>query len=192
MKPFLLVSVPKDKRPLFVPDFVAESILDVDFAALKKLGVKHVLIDLDLTLRKKMTRTLEPAIVTFLNNTMKQYGFQTLSIASNNMLKLEGYSRPVKARLFQPFWRRFVLIRKPHILFYKRILDTLNAKPKECVMIGDKLRGDVYGGNNAGMHTVQVHPKGHDYWYDRILFTRHRERRALSKYHAPGTKPGKS
>lgn len=182
MKPFYMAGVPKRKRPLFVPDFMADGILDVDFAALKKLGVKHLLIDLDLTLRKKMTRKLEPAVVEYLNNKVKQYGFSSINIASNNMLDLTGYSSSIQAKVFQPFWRQFVLIRKPHILFYKRILQTLKAHPKECVMIGDKLRGDVYGGNNAGMYTILVKPKGFDYWYDRILFTRWRERRQLQRF----------
>jgi predicted HAD superfamily phosphohydrolase YqeG len=50
-------------------------------------------------------------------------------------------------------------------------------------MIGDKLRGDVYGGNVSGLFTVLVKPNGHDYWYDRILFTRLRERRLMNKHH---------
>lgn len=187
MKPIYLASVPKSKRPLFVPDFAADNITDVDFAALKKLGVKHLLIDLDLTLRKKMTRTLEPAIAYFLNDMMQKHQFQTLSIASNNMLNLNNYSRPVKARIFQPFWRNGWIVRKPSQLFYGKILKTLKAKPDECVMIGDKLRGDVYGGNVAGMYTVLVKPKGHDYWYDRILFTRFRERRLLGRYKPKST-----
>jgi HAD superfamily phosphatase (TIGR01668 family) len=185
VKPFYLASIPKNKRPLFVPDFAAENILDVDFKALQKLGVQHLLIDLDLTLRKKMTRKLEPAIIVFLTDTMKKYGFKSLNIASNNMLDLSGYSNSISAKVFQPFWHHFVLIRKPHIRFYQRILETLQAKPAECVMIGDKLRGDVFGGNQAGMYTVQVKPQGRDYWYDLVLLTRLRERRALSRYHLP-------
>lgn len=182
MKPLYLASIPKKKRALFVPDFMADSILDVDFKALKKLGVKHLLIDLDLTLRKKMTRKLEPAIIDYLTMTMEKYGFSSLNIASNNMLDLSGYGNSIQAKIFQPFWYRFVLIRKPHQLFFQKILKTLEAKPNECVMIGDKLRGDVFGGNQAGMHTVQVRPKGSDYWYDRILFTRMREQRALRRH----------
>lgn len=183
MKPLYLASIPKKKRPLFVPDFVADSILDVDFMALKKLGVKHLLIDLDLTLRKKMTRKLEPAVVAFLADTMKTHGFKSLNIASNNMLDLSGYGNSIQAKVFQPFWQKCWIVRKPNKLFFERILDTLKVEPNECVMIGDKLRGDVYGGNVSGLFTVLVKPNGHDYWYDRILFTRLRERRLMNKHH---------
>ena len=97
------------------------------------------------------------------------------------MLNLRAYSKPLDANLFQPFWVGLHLIRKPSERFYGRILTTLGAKASETVMIGDKLRGDVYGGNVAGMLTVMVKPKGADYWYDKILFTRMRERRILEQ-----------
>ncbi|MCX6727600.1 MAG: HAD hydrolase-like protein [Candidatus Saccharibacteria bacterium] len=175
------LSLPKSKRPLFMPDFTAKNIFDVDFKTIKDMGIKHVLVDLDLTIRKKMTRRLEPEIKTFLTTQFKKHGFLSLSIASNNMLNLRAYSKPLDANLFQPFWVGLHLIRKPSERFYGRILTTLGAKASETVMIGDKLRGDVYGGNVAGMFTVMVKPKGADYWYDKILFTRMRERRILNQ-----------
>lgn len=182
MKPSFLASIPKNKRPTFVPDFTADNILDVDFKALKKLGVKHLLIDLDLTLRKKMTRKLEPATIAFLTDTMKLYKFESVNIASNNMLDLSGYASSIQAKVFQPYWKGSWIVRKPNKQFFGRILDTLGAKPSECVMIGDKLRGDVYGGNVSGLFTVLVKPRGSDYWYDRILFTRFRERRLMQRF----------
>ncbi len=182
MQAFYLAGVPKSKRPLFVPDFAADSILDVDFKAIKKLGVKHLLIDLDLTLRQKRTRKLEQATVEFLQNVMKHHNFTSLNIASNSVLDLSGYGNSIDAKVFQPFWKGLWIIRKPNKLFFQRILKTLNAKPKECVMIGDKLHGDVYGGNVSGLFTVHVKPKGSDYFYDRVLFTRFRERRRLLPY----------
>lgn len=182
MKAFYLAGVPKAKRSLYVPDFTADSVLDIDFTALKKLGIKHLLIDLDLTLRKKMTRKLEPATIKFLAGIMKRHGFKSLNIASNNMLDLSGYGNSINAKVFQPFWKGAWIVRKPNKLFYARILETLKANHEECVMIGDKLHGDVYGGNVSGLTTVLVKPKGGDYWYDRILFTRLRERRTLGRY----------
>jgi hypothetical protein len=34
----------------------------------------------------------------------------------------------------------------------------------------------------AGMKTVLVEPRGNDYWYDKILRTRHREQKAMQTY----------
>lgn len=171
----------KQERPLFMPDFTAKNVLDIDFKKIKSLGVKHILIDLDLTLRKKMSRRLEPQVNEFLINSIKDLGFSSISIASNNMLNLRKYGIPLSAHIFQPYIKGFWLIRKPNLKFYTRILTFLKAKPADCVMIGDKLRADVFGGNRAGMYTVLVMPNGKDYWYDRILMTRRREHRSLQE-----------
>jgi predicted HAD superfamily phosphohydrolase YqeG len=98
------------------------------------------------------------------------------------MLNLNRYGVPLQAHIFQPFWRGLRLIRKPNQAFYERILTELRADPKKCVMVGDKLRADVYGGNKAGMYTILVKPNGNDYWYDRVLFTRMREHRTIDSF----------
>lgn len=174
--------LPKSKRPLRLPDFTANDVLDIDFKHLKSLGVEYILIDLDLTLRKKMSRKLEPAIIEFLNASKQQYGFKSINLVSNNMTNLRRYAEPLGAQIFQPFWRGLWLVRKPNPRFYARVLATLNAKPASCVMIGDKVRADVSGGNTAGMFTVLVKPRGRDFLYDTLLFTRLRERRDMRKY----------
>lgn len=164
-----------------MPDYTASSILDVDFKALRELGVKHILVDLDLTLRKKMTRQIEPQVINYLIKNFKQHNFASISIASNNILDLKRYGSPLSAHIFQPYWLGLRLVRKPNRLFFQRITKILATNPSACVMIGDKLRADVFGGNRAGMYTVLVNPKGKDYLYDRILFTRFRERRSLAE-----------
>lgn len=47
MKSDITAGITKDLRPLFVPDFTAEHILDIDFQVLHKLGIRHILVDLD-------------------------------------------------------------------------------------------------------------------------------------------------
>jgi len=172
----------KHKKEFFIPDFTATGILDIDFLKLKEKGIKHLLIDLDLTLRKKRIYSLDPDIEDFLLENMKRYKFKSLSIASNNMTPLGRYARPLNAHVFQPYISGLKLIRKPNTLFFQRILETIHASAQECVMIGDKLKGDVFGGNMTGMKTVLVEPRGNDYWYDKILRTRHREQRAMRTY----------
>lgn len=171
------------KRPNMAPDYFADSVLDVNFKELKKIGIKHIIIDLDLTLRKKLEYNLEPKYSEFINTEIKKYSFESVSIATNNVLNIERYAKKLSANIFQPYFKGWRFIRKPSRHYYNKILKYLKAKPNECVMIGDKLRGDVYGGNVAGMVTVLVKAKGQDYWYDKILFTRIRESKILSKYY---------
>lgn len=175
-------NLPKKERPLVVPDFRAKSVLDIDFKALKKLGVKHVLVDVDLTLRKKLSSKLEAEVQEYIVNNIKDHGFKSVNLASNNMFSLKNFSEPLNAGVFQPFFSGGWLVRKPSQKFYQKILKALNAKPEECVMIGDKLHADVYGANVAGIHTILVTPKGKDFWFDLILLTRARERRLIEKY----------
>ena len=172
----------KHKKEFFIPDFTATGILDIDFSKLKEKGIQHLLIDLDLTLRKKRIYSLDPDIEDFLLENMQRHKFRSLSIASNNMTPLGRYARPLHAHVFQPYFLGLKLIRKPNALFFQRILATIHASAHECVMIGDKLKGDVFGGNMAGMKTVLVEPRGNDYWYDKILRTRHREQKAMQTY----------
>lgn len=182
MKSDITAGIAKNLRPLFVPDFTADHILDVNFSKLYSLGIRHILIDLDLTLKKKMSRKLEPKVNDFLIHNFKKYKFESISIASNNILNLERYSVPLQAHLFQPFWRGIRFIRKPNQAFYERILKEIRADPKKCVMIGDKLHGDVFGANRMGMMSVLVKPNGKDYWFDKILLTRMREHRTIESF----------
>lgn len=170
------------RRPDYMPDYFADSIVDVDFAVLKAKGIKHILIDLDLTLKRKLQWHLEKEIVAYLKEAKQQHGFESISIATNNMLNITRYAKVLSANIFQPFWKGYWIVRKPNRLYFERIFKFLDAKPKECVIIGDKLKSDIYGGNMNGMLTVLVKAKGQDYWYDLVLFTRLRENRVLSKY----------
>ena len=43
---------------------------------------------------------------------------------------------------------------KPGALFFQTILDHLNVKPSDCVLIGDNLEADIAGGNRMGMKTI--------------------------------------
>ena len=164
--------------PSFLPDFTATNIDDIDFKQLEKLGIEHLLFDLDQTLRRPYSRKLPPSIVQLLNevNTSKQ--FKTVCLVSNNQRNLKRYSEPINARVFQPFRRGMKYIRKPNPLFFNYVLDELNTTPEKTVMIGDRLHADVLGGNHMGMFTVYVKKRGAiDYWFDWLLLTRLREKR---------------
>lgn len=177
------------KQPLasYLPDFTASSVEDIDFVLLKKSGIKHLLFDLDQTLRSPYTRRLHPTVVQLLNevNTSKQ--FESLNLVSNNQRNLTRYSEPINAHVFQPYRKGWRLIRKPNPLFFEYVLTSLGADPSEAVMIGDRLHADVLGGNRAGLYTIYMKKRGAiDYWFDWLLLTRMRDKRryngALTEY----------
>lgn len=181
------LSEAKQPQASYLPDFTATSVGNIDFGVLKKLGVKHLLFDLDQTLRSPYTRKLHPSIITLLNEVNSSKKFKTLCLVSNNQRNLTRYSQPINARVFQPYRKGWRLIRKPNPLFFEYVLGELNAKPTEAVMIGDRLHADVLGGNRAGMYTIYVKRHGPvDYWFDWLLLTRARDKRrfkdALDEY----------
>ena len=171
---------PKIVTHTFLPDFTARKVDDIDFDKLKKLGVKHLLFDLDQTLRRPYIRRLNPSVVALLSEVNKSKHFKTLSLVSNNQRNLKRYSEPINARVFQPFRSGWRLIRKPNPLFFEYVLGELKTKPEQTVMIGDRLHADVLGGNRMGMYTIYMKRRGAiDYWFDWLLLTRVRDSRRL-------------
>lgn len=172
--------VHKHHRPAYLPDFIAESILDVDFERLKKIGVTHILLDLDQTIRHRRSPEIKDEIIQYLYAAKADIGFKGIFIVTNNRRDLQSFGNILQAKIFQPYRAKTKTISKPNRKFFENILKSSNVKPQRAVMIGDKLRFDVAGANRVGIHTVLVNPLGRDYWYDRLLFTRHWDKRKLS------------
>ena len=167
------------KKLHHLPDFSVDSVLDIDFEQLRDLGVKHVLFDLDLTIRKTRAKEIEAEIITYLVDLHRQGVITSLNLATNNMHTMDRFSQPLVDQVFQPFYKKGKLVRKPHKPYFDKIIETLKADPNEIVMIGDKATVDVAGGNRSGMWTILVSPQGKDLIHDRLLFIRFREKRLL-------------
>lgn len=169
----------KHAAPKYLPDFTVDTILEIDFEFLRGIGVKHILFDLDLTLRKAHASEIEADIISYLVSQHNEGMFKTLNLATNNLHDVTAFSGPLNAQVFQPFMHKGRPVRKPSQRFFQRIIDALGAEPHEIVMIGDKVQFDVGGGNRMGMYTILVKPQGKDLLHDRLLFVRLREKRLL-------------
>jgi uncharacterized protein len=166
----------------FLPDFTARGVSDIDFELLKKLGIRHLLFDLDQTLRRPYSRHLEEDVVKLLKEVQSSRQFMSLNLVSNNQRKLHRYSEPIDANVYQPYRKGWKIIRKPNPEFFAYVLDSINTKPEHTVMIGDRLHADVLGGNRMGMYTIFVTKRGPiDYWFDWLLLTRLRDNRRLKE-----------
>lgn len=170
-----------DKLPVDVhlPDFSADHIEDIDFAFLhESLGVNHVLLDLDLTIRKRHADELEAQIIAVLAAVRPTYGFESLNLVTTNTRDLRRFSEPIGANVFQPLRLHGRTVHKPQLAFFAHVLESLKAEPREAVMIDDRLR-IIRGANRIGMYTLLMRPLGHDYLTDRLRLTRFREQRHL-------------
>jgi len=162
--------------PDTLPDYSAQDIFDVEF---DKLGNPHTLLDLDLTIRRAHATEIEAGIITFLSEQKEMGSIASLSLATNSDSDLSRFADQLGAKVFQPFDRGRDHISKPDVRFFDYILSELDIAAGAAVMIGDKCRHDIRGANRAGIRTVMVEPLGNDYWFDKILLTRYRDRRAL-------------
>ena len=169
----------RDKStPRFVPDFMAESVLDIDFELLKKRGVKYIAFDADSTLVPFRGRVLSKKSEKFLK--IKRPLFKSWCIASNRVIDdLKPLAQKIDAHLIQAS----LFNRKPQKRFFQRVIDYFKPKdPSEIAMIGDKLIADMYGAKRMGLTTVWVERIGNDGLHDRVIQTRRFERKLMQPY----------
>ncbi len=168
----------KDSTPRFVPDYMATSLLEVDFELLKKQGIKYVAFDADSTLVPSRGKLLDAKTEKFL----KKYRpmFDDWCIASNRITNdLVGLAKSMDAQVIQAT----VLTRKPNQRFFKWVLNYFKAKqPSEVAMVGDKLIADMYGAKRSGMTTVWVEKIGRDNPWDILIQVRRWERQLMKAY----------
>lgn len=177
-------SLNRNKLPesSYLPDFTARTVTEIDYLLLKELGIKHLMFDLDQTLRRPYSRKLEDVIIELLNTVRESDHFESLNLVSNNHRRLQRFGKPIGANIYQPFWSGLKIIRKPNPRFFAHVLNDIDTSPEQTVMIGDRLKADVLGGNRMGIYTIYVGKRGTiDYWFDWLLLTRLREKRHFNK-----------
>ncbi len=160
----------------FIPDFMAKSLIDVDFRVLKERGVRYVAIDADSTLVPYRSTKLDPKVKQFLHK-QRRY-IKDWCIASN---RVTNNLHILSKALHAPVVPTGIIARKPRQRYFQRIIKHFDASPGEIAMVGDKLLADIWGGNRAGMVTVWVEQLGDDGLHDRLIRVRDWEQRMINK-----------
>lgn len=168
------------KVPRFVPDFMADSLYDIDFELLQKRGIKHIAFDADSTLVSFLSSSISVETEKFLKE--KQHLFKSWCIASN---RLGGTLKPLANSIGAELVQATPFTRKPSRRFFKRVLSRLEAEPEQTAMIGDKLIADMWGAKRVGMTTVWVERLGRDNPIDNLLRVRRIEKKLMQAYLAP-------
>ena len=76
----------------------------------------------------------------------------TLVLATNGMVKIqEKRIKKLKPYIHKLFISEAMGLIKPTKEYYHYILDDLNCRPEECLMIGDSITNDMIGAKNVGM-----------------------------------------
>lgn len=166
-----------DLTPFFVPDYLAKSIIDVDFKLLKKRGVKFIAFDADSTLVNWRGKALSQATRSYLQANRKL--FTGWCIASN---RINNDLLPLATSMDAQVVRATLFNRKPQRRYFDQVISHFGAQPYQIAMIGDKLFADMYGAKRAGLITVWVEHIGRDGLWDRLTQLRKRERRLMQAY----------
>lgn len=161
-----------------MPDFLVDTVADIDFAVLRRLGIRYLVLDVDHTLAAYRSLELDEATVGLLRSWTDDGLVDRIYIASNSRRDLRPMATSIGAEVIRPSW----LQRKPSKVFYRKVLQSIGCRPEEAVMVGDKLLNDVWGGNRIGMYTILVRPVGPDILIDRILLRRFWGERYLRRH----------
>ena len=103
----------------------------------------------------KECRKVRPEVVSVLNTLARKY---RLALAANQPLEMKEFLR---ASGLLKFFELDLLpaelgFYKPDPRFFLAILEKLKLKPKEAVMVGDRLDNDVWFAKRVGLNTVRI------------------------------------
>lgn len=143
------------------PDFKAKTVFEVNYDALKEIGVKSLIFDLDSTVMKSKAGVFSEQSLELLANLEKDF---LLVIASNN--KNMEYIEKVRTQV------NFTVIgyaNKPNPKIMLEFLKENNVNPSNAAIIGDRPLTDILAGKLAGTKTVLVDSIS---WFEEPTLTR--------------------
>lgn len=134
-----------------IPQYLFDSIYDIDPARLQARGITLLLADLDNTLVTYGTKT--PTVqVRAWKESLEKAGV-TLFILSNS--RKPGRAKRFAEALGVPYEGH---AGKPRTGGFRRAMERMGVGPAQTAIVGDQIFTDVWGGNNAGVLTLMVRP----------------------------------
>ena len=157
------------------PDYIATSILDINYGLLVRRGTSSVVFDLDDTLVRRGTNDISPEYAACLQS-LAHRGIHIL-IGTNSRRDLCPllYVLSADTTLIRPVKLSY----KPFASFYKRIITAADTRPKCIAMVGNHIINDVIGAKRAGFKTILVSPLDHNPTLPHRLYTHHVQQHAV-------------
>ena len=137
-------------KNVFVPDYTADKVTDIDFERLAEEGVRCVIFDADNTLLS-YEETAPREEIKELCRRLRSKNI-CVCILSN------GHSRRIR-NVADSLEMDFIGdALKPVKKGFKRCLDKYGLRPREAVVVGDQIFTDIWGAGRAGCVSVLVKP----------------------------------
>lgn len=138
------------RKAWWIPDYIADSVLQIDPEALKKDGITHLVFDLDNTLLTRRTSELSAETVAYIAE-LRRAGFKII-LGSNTRRNTDAVVDAMKGQAV----RVRGLSMKPFNSYYRNVIAAAGTGPEHIAMVGDHFINDVIGGNGAGLKTILV------------------------------------
>jgi len=161
------------KKLLLKPDFIFDSIYDIDIIKLSEMGIKALFFDLDSTLMKSKSAKFSYKTLQYLKDLSSSF---KLAIITNNTNI--DYINEAKKQTDIPIYYH---ARKPRIGTLKLACADLEVQMRETAMVGDRPLSDILGGKNAGMTTILVDSISKHEESPLVRFVRFLERLTIQK-----------
>lgn len=132
------------------PTQTADTVLDLNLSQLFALGKRALIFDLDNTLCRRGSRTLDAKVGEYIASA-QEAGFR-VGILTN---RRRNADQPIVHDL-----RKIVPVitsaGKPKRRCYAQMLEKLDSTPAKSIMIGDKRWTDIWGANRMSIHSIRV------------------------------------
>ena len=130
------------------PDYNVVSLFDIDYNELGQKGIKVFLFDLDSTVMPSKSGKYPDNVLSLLESLSKSF---KIAIISNNTNK--EYIEKVQSISNFPVIGN---AKKPSIKIMKEFIQSLEIKPHETVVVGDRPLTDILAGKLLGAKTILV------------------------------------
>lgn len=134
------------------PDMICRDVLSIDLNALRSMGVRALMFDLDNTLTRWNKYEFSPELIVWMDE-CRELGFNVCICSNNHAERIE----PVAQALGMQY---IAEAGKPGGVAYTRACALLNAPPERIAAVGDQLMTDVLGAKRSGLRAVLVNPIG--------------------------------
>ncbi len=144
------------------PDLRVESVLELDEARLRGLGLDALLLDIDCTLKRYRADLPEPEVVAWIDR-LRRAGIGLCLVSNGRRGRIgrlaESLALPVVCQACKPLpWGCRAAVRRS------------GFDPRRTAMVGDQLLADVVAGRLAGLRCILVRPikPEEEPWFTRL------------------------
>lgn len=134
----------------FFPKQFSNSIFEIDFGELYKMGIRGLILDVDNTLVTFDVPKPTEKITSLLNELTEQ-GFKICLFSNNSEQRMKIFNESLKLNAIHRAG-------KPGRKGINRAIALMALRHEDVVLVGDQMFTDVWCGNRCGIHTILVKP----------------------------------